>query len=55
MTDREQDRMGEQVGAAVEQDGGVRWLALLLRQGLLLIVAGIEARYGLGRKADRVY
>jgi hypothetical protein len=26
---------------------GVRWLALLIRQGLLLIVAGIEARYGL--------
>jgi len=26
----------------------MRWLALLLRQGPLLIVAGIEKRYGLG-------
>lgn len=25
-----------------QDDDGVRWLALLLRQGLLLIVAGIE-------------
>lgn len=31
------------------QDDGVRWLALLIRQGLLLINAGIEARYGLKR------
>lgn len=28
-------------------DDGVRWLALLIRQGCLLIVRGIEARYGL--------
>jgi hypothetical protein len=27
----------------------VRWLALLIRQALLLIVAGIEKRYGLRR------
>jgi hypothetical protein len=30
-------------------DDGVKWLALLLRQGLLLIVAGIEQRYGINR------
>lgn len=35
------------------EDDGVRWLALLLRQGLLLIVAGIERRYGLGEKCPR--
>jgi hypothetical protein len=29
-------------------DDGVRWLALLIRQGLKLIIAGIERRYGLG-------
>lgn len=29
-------------------DESVRWLALLIRQGLLLIVSGIERRYGLG-------
>jgi hypothetical protein len=29
------------------EDDGVRWLALLLRQGLKLIVAGIERRYGI--------
>jgi hypothetical protein len=27
----------------------VRWLALLIRQALLLVVAGIEKRYGLRR------
>ena len=30
-----------------DQDDGVRWLALLIRQGLLLICKGIERRYGL--------
>jgi len=34
---------------APQQDDGVRWLALLIRQGLLLITAGIEARYGMKR------
>ena len=29
-----------------EQDG-VRWIAILIRQGLLVTVAGIERRYGL--------
>lgn len=29
-------------------DDGVRWLALLIRQGLKLVIAGIEKRYGLG-------
>ncbi len=28
------------------EDDGVRWLAMLIRQGLLLIVRGIEKRYG---------
>lgn len=41
MTDR-QDRT----------DDGVKWLALLIRQGLLLIVAGIERRYGLDRHKE---
>jgi hypothetical protein len=27
-----------------------RWLALLIRRGLLLIVRGIEDRYGLGER-----
>lgn len=27
-------------------DDGVRWLALLLRQGLKIIIAGIDGRYG---------
>ena len=34
---------------APPQDDGVRWLALLIRQGLLLIVVGIEVRFGLKR------
>ncbi len=29
-------------------DNDVRWLALLIRQGLKLIVVGIERRYHLG-------
>jgi hypothetical protein len=33
-----------------ERQDDVRWLALLVRQGLLLIVCGIEKRYGLTRK-----
>ncbi len=31
-------------------DDGVRWLALLIRQGLLLICSGIARRYGLNRQ-----
>ena len=31
------------------QNDDVRWLAMLIRQGLLLIVAGIERRYELGK------
>lgn len=38
---------------AAPSDEGVRWLALLIRQGLLLIVAGIEARYRLGKHAEK--
>lgn len=30
------------------RDDDLRWLALLIRQGLKLIVAGIERRYGIG-------
>lgn len=30
----------------------VRWLAMLIRQGLKLIVAGIEKRYGLDAKPE---
>ena len=29
------------------KDDDVKWLALLIRQGLKLIVVGIERRYGL--------
>jgi hypothetical protein len=29
------------------REDDVKWLALLIRQGLKLIVAGIERRYGL--------
>ena len=36
-----------------QADDGVRWLALLLRQGLKLIIAGIERRYGLGESELR--
>jgi hypothetical protein len=35
-----------------QDDDRVRWLALLIRQGLKLIVAGIERRYGLGCQKD---
>lgn len=31
-------------------DDGVKWLALLLRQAFLLVVAAVERRYGLDRK-----
>jgi hypothetical protein len=37
-----------------QDDDGLRWLALLIRQGLLLIVCGIEARYGLKRDRDKI-
>ena len=33
----------------MHNDDGVKWLAMLIRQGLLLIVAGIERRYELGK------
>lgn len=42
--------MCEQCQAKAEQDD-TRWLALLIRQGLKLIVVGIEKRYGLGEEA----
>jgi hypothetical protein len=32
-------------------DDGVRWLALLLLEGLMVIVAGIRRRYGLSAGA----
>lgn len=32
-----------------KQDDDVRWLALLIRQGLKVIVAGIDKRYGESR------
>lgn len=34
-------------------DDGVRWLALLIRQGLKLIVAGIEQKYALDDSKSR--
>lgn len=44
MVARPEDRHPE-----ADAEDGVRWLALLIRQGLLLICAGIEVRYGLRR------
>ena len=35
------------------KDDDVRWLALLIRQGLKLIVTGIERRYGLCDDKER--
>jgi hypothetical protein len=32
------------------KDDDVKWLALLIRRGLLCIVKGIEERYGLGER-----
>lgn len=32
-----------------EAENDVKWLALLLRQGLKIIVAGIDAKYGESR------
>jgi hypothetical protein len=34
------------------EDDGVKWLAMAIRQGLLLIVSAIERRYGLKREAS---
>ncbi len=33
----------------VAVEDGVKWLALLIRQGFLLIAAGIARRYGLDK------
>ena len=38
------------VAALGNPDANVRWPVLLLRQGLLLVVDGIDARYGLGQQ-----
>jgi hypothetical protein len=35
------------------EDDSAKWLALLLRQGLKLIVSGIEKRYGLCDDKER--
>lgn len=37
----------------VEDRDDVRWLAMLLRRALLLIVAGIEQRYGIMGSRER--
>lgn len=36
------------------REDSVKWLALLLRQGLNLIVIGIEKRYGIEDKGKRI-
>ncbi len=36
-----------------ERDDEVKWLALLVRQGLKLVVVGIEKRYGIEDKERR--
>lgn len=35
------------------KDDDIKWLALLIRQGLKLIVSGIEQRYGLDDSKTR--
>lgn len=35
--------------AATDEASDVKWLALLVRQGLKVIVAGIDAKYGESR------
>lgn len=35
------------------KDDDTKWLALLVRQGLKLIVVGIEKRYNIGDEKDR--
>lgn len=39
--------------AATTPPDDIRFLAMLIRQGLKLIVVGIEKRYGLDEKRDR--
>ena len=38
------------------ENDDVKWLAMLIRQGLLLIVAGIERKYRLGphKRRDKI-
>ncbi len=35
------------------RDDEVKWLALLVRQGLKLVVVGIEKRYGVGDEKEK--
>lgn len=35
----------------MQREDDVRWLALLIRQAMLLVVAGIERRYGLKKRS----
>jgi len=37
---------------AEKQADDIRWLALLIRQGLKIIVVGIERRYGLREETE---
>lgn len=48
MTDQ-QIRLVRSDPPAAAEDDSVKWLALLFRQAFLLIVSGIERRYGLKR------
>lgn len=34
-------------------DDAVRWLALLIRQAFLMVVKGIERRYGIGEHKEK--
>lgn len=45
--------MHERDNAADSSADDVKWLAMLIRQGLKLIVAGIERRYSLGPHRPR--
>jgi hypothetical protein len=52
LADREPNgRLPEFVAAALRKpDANVQWPVLLLRHGLLLVVEGIDARYGIGQQ-----
>lgn len=51
MSEPKPQSMQQQCPCCQRQESEVKWLALLLRQGLKVIVAGIDARYGESRSS----
>lgn len=51
--DHQIDQAVGNVTAALDGGDNVRWLAMLLRRGLLVIVKGVETRYGIDERKDR--